>query len=251
MSRATAAGRSRSTGRVALAARLERLDWDAIARSLRERGWAKTGGPVLTSDECADLIELYADEARFRSRVDMERFRFGAGTYKYFADPLPPLVQELRVRFYPRLAAIANAWTRELGDRRLFPPALSGLRAACRKAGQTKPTPLLLSYETGGYNCLHQDLYGAIAFPLQLTCVLSRRGVDYTGGDFLLVEQRPRQQSRGESIALEQGEIIIFTVRERPVRGARGFYRAVMRHGVSRLLSGTRYSLGVIFHDAK
>ena len=247
-----AAGRGRPAGRdAALATRLQRLDWDAIGRSLHEHGWARTGAPVLTPGECADLVALYADEARFRSRVDMERFRFGVGEYKYFADPLPPLVQELRERFYPRLAPVANIWAKELGVRHHFPPALSGLRAVCRKAGQAKPTPLLLRYESGGYNCLHQDLYGKIAFPLQLTCVLSRRGADYTGGEFLLVEQRPRQQSRGDSITLEQGEIIIFTVRERPVRGARGFYRAAMRHGVSPLLSGTRYSLGVIFHDAR
>jgi len=251
MSPSAPAGRSRPAGRVALAVRLEGLDWDAIERSLRESGWAKTGGPVLTPDECADLIALYADEARFRSRVDMQRFRFGVGEYKCFADPLPPLVRELRETAYPRLAPVANAWAKALGTRRRFPQALSGLQAVCRKAGQTKPTPLLLRYETGGYNCLHQDLYGEVAFPLQLTCALSRRGADYTGGDFLLVEQRPRQQSRGESIALEQGEIIFFTVRERPVRGARGFYRTAMRHGVSRLLTGTRYSLGVIFHDAK
>ena len=246
-SHAPSAGAARS----GLAERLERLDWDAIERWLWERGWAKSGAPVLTPEECAGLVALYADEALFRSRVDMERFRFGLGEYKYFADPLPPLVQVLREGAYPRLAAVANAWSKALGEARRFPPTLRAFQAACRRAGQTKPTPLLLRYETGGYNCLHQDLYGEIAFPLQLTCVLSRRGADYTGGDFLLVEQRPRQQSRGEAIALEQGEIIIFTVRERPVRGARGYYRAAMRHGVSSLLSGTRTSLGVIFHDAK
>lgn len=246
-----AAAADRPGQATSVAARLERLDWNEVGRSLWERGWARTGTPVLAPGECADLIALYSDETRFRSRVDMERFRFGVGEYKYFAEPLPGLVRELREAAYPRLAPIANAWAKALGARSRFPKTLRGLRAVCRKAGQTKPTPLLLWYETGGYNCLHQDLYGEIAFPLQLTCVLSRRGADYTGGDFLLVEQRPRQQSRGESIALDQGEIIIFTVRERPVRGTRGFYRAAMRHGVSRLLSGTRYSLGVIFHDAK
>ena len=234
-----------------VASRLEHLDWDAIERSLRERGWAKTGVPVLTPRECAGLILLYEDDARFRSRVDMERFRFGLGEYKYFGHPLPSLVRELRARAYPRLAALANDWMEALGERRRFPSTLRGLLSVCRRARQTKPTPLLLRYETGGFNCLHQDLYGDVAFPLQLTCVLSRRGPDYTGGEFLLVEQRPRQQSRGEAITLEQGEIVIFTTRERPVRGARGHYRAVMRHGVSRLLSGTRYSLGVIFHDAR
>jgi len=247
----SAAARADTAVRSNVTARLDRLDWDALERSLWDRGWGKTERPVLTPEECSGLVSLYADDSPFRSRVDMERFRFGVGEYKYFADPLPPLVQELREGAYPRLAAVANAWAKALGARRRFPPTLRAFRAACRKAGQTKPTPLLLRYETGGYNCLHQDLYGEIAFPLQLTCVLSRRGADYTGGDFLLVEQRPRQQSRGESIALEQGEIIIFTVRERPVKGARGYYRAAMRHGVSRLLSGTRTSLGVIFHDAR
>jgi len=234
-----------------VAARLERLDWDSITDSIRTLGWAKTGGRLLTSEECATLVALYTDDTRFRSRVDMERFRFGVGEYKYFADPLPPLVQDLRAHAYPRLAAIANEWTKALGTRRRFPPTLAGLRAACRRRGQTKPTPLLLRYETGGYNCLHQDIYGDLTFPLQITCVLSRRLVDYTGGDFLLVEQRPRAQSRGEVIALEQGEIIVFTTRERPVRGVRGWHRAAVRHGISRLISGTRYALGVIFHDAK
>lgn len=236
---------------MSLAARLARLDWEAIGRSLWDRGWAKAETPLLTAEECAGLVALYADDGRFRSRVDMERFRFGVGEYKYFADPLPPLVQDLREHAYPPLAAVANGWMKALRERRRFPPTLSRLRAACRRAGQAKPTPLLLRYETGGYNCLHQDLYGEVAFPLQMTCVLSRRGLDYTGGDFLLVEQRPRQQSRGEAIALEQGEAILFTTRERPVRGARGHVRAGMRHGVSRLLSGTRFSLGIIFHDAR
>jgi len=234
-----------------LSSRLEHLDWDALGRSLRDRGWAKTDAPLLTPAECEGLIALYADEARFRSRVDMERFRFGKGEYKYFADPLPPLVRELRTRAYPPLAAIANDWMKALRLRTRFPGTHARLLAACRRRGQAKPTPLLLRYETDGYNCLHQDLYGDVTFPLQLTCVLSRRGSDYTGGDFLLVEQRPRAQSRGEAIPLEQGEIILFTTRDRPVQGARGHYRAVMRHGVSRLIAGTRYSLGVIFHDAR
>ena len=234
-----------------LAARLARLDWDAIGRSLWDRGWAKTDTPVLTPEECAGLIALYPDEALFRSRVDMERFRFGKGEYKYFADPPPPLVRELRHRAYPPLAAVANDWMKALRVRPRFPRTHARLMEACRGRGQTKPTPLLLRYETDGYNCLHQDLYGDVTFPLQLTCVLSRRGSDYTGGDFLLVEQRPRAQSRGEAIPLDQGEIIIFSTHDRPVRSARGHHRARMRHGVSRLLGGARYSLGVIFHDAR
>src|SRR6059036_2891208 len=233
-----------------IVARLADLDWSAIERSLWEVGYARTP-PVLTADECGELVAMYGDEARFRSRVDMARFRFGVGEYKYFAAPLPPLVQALREAAYPPLAAIANQWQAALGDPDLFPADLAALLRRCRKHGQTKPTPLMLRYEAGGYNCLHQDLYGDVVFPLQLTCFLSRRSVDYEGGDFLLVEQRPRAQSRGESIATEQGEIVIFPTRHRPLQGARGWYRASMRHGVSRLLRGERYTLGVIFHDAK
>ena len=230
--------------------RLAALDWSAIERSLWAHGYAKTP-PVLTPEECAEMVALYGDEARFRSRVDMARYRFGVGEYKYFAAPLPPLVESLRVHAYPPLAAIANQWEVALDTAVLHPPTLGALLARCRKKGQTKPTPLLLHYETGGYNCLHQDLYGEVVFPLQLTCFLSRRGLDYEGGDFLLVEQRPRAQSKGESIATEQGEIVFFTTRYRPVEGARGYYRAAVRHGVSRLTRGERYTLGVIFHDAK
>jgi hypothetical protein len=230
--------------------RLAALDWSALERSLWEHGYAKTP-PVLAPEECAELIGLYRDETRFRSRVDMARLRFGVGEYKYFAAPLPPLVEALRVHAYHPLAAIANQWEVALGTAVLHPPELHALLARCRKKGQTKPTPLMLHYETGGYNCLHQDLYGEVVFPLQLTCFLSRRGVDYDGGDFLLVEQRPRAQSKGESIATEQGEILLFTTRYRPVQTTRGYYRAAMRHGVSRLTRGERYTLGVIFHDAK
>lgn len=233
-----------------LAARLGTLDWQAIERSLWDRGYARTP-PLLTPEECAGLVALYPDEARFRSRIDMERYRFGVGDYQYFADPLPPLVSELRTRFYPPLAAIANRWEEALGSRRRYPPDLVRLLEVCRRAGQTKPTPLLLHYEEGGYNCLHQDLYGEVAFPLQLTGFLSRRGLDYEGGEFLLVEQRPRAQSRGEALQTEQGEVVIFTTRWRPVPGARGHFRASMRHGVSRVTRGSRYTLGIIFHNAK
>ena len=239
-----------SKGVLDIADRLAALDWAELERSLWENGHAKTP-PVLTPGECADLIALYGDESRFRSRVDMARLRFGVGEYKYFAPPLPPLVEALRVHAYPPLAAIANQWEVALGTAVLHPPTLSALLARCRKKGQTKPTPLMLHYQTGGYNCLHQDLYGEVVFPLQLTCFLSRREVDYAGGDFLLVEQRPRAQSKGESIATEQGEMLIFTTRYRPVQTPRGYYRAAMRHGVSRLTRGERYTLGVIFHDAK
>jgi hypothetical protein len=233
-----------------VATRLAGLDWTAIEESLWRHGYAKTP-PVLTPEECATLIAMYGERERFRSRVEMERFRFGVGDYQYFAAPLPPLVHDLRVHAYPPLAAIANRWEDALRTKTHHPTTLAELQEVCRRHGQTKPTPLLLHYEAGGYNCLHQDLYGDVVFPLQLTCFLSRRGVDYDGGDFLLVEQRPRAQSRGESIAPEQGEILVFATRHRPMEGARGFYRAALRHGVSTIHRGTRYTLGVIFHDAK
>jgi len=230
--------------------RIAALDWAAIEAQLWDFGYAKTPA-VLTPAECEELIALYGDETRFRSRVDMARYRFGLGDYKYFAHPLPPVVTDLRGAVYPYLAAVANRWREALGGPADYPSTLDGLLARCAEHGQTRPTPLLLHYEAGGYNCLHQDLYGDVVFPLQLTCFLSRRGADYDGGDFLLVESRPRVQSRGESIQTEQGEMVIFTTRERPVRGTRGWFRAAMRHGVSRVRRGTRYTLGVIFHDAK
>lgn len=230
--------------------RLDRLDWHAIASSLWERGYAKTPA-VLTPDECSGLIALYNDDTHFRSRINMERYQFGVGEYKYFAAPLPPLVQALRTHAYPPLAAVANRWMQALHLPERFPPHLPDFLARCRQHGQTKPTPLLLFYETGGYNCLHQDLYGEVVFPIQLACFLSRRGVDYAGGEFLLVEQRPRAQSRGAAITTEQGEMVIFTTCYRPARGARGYYRVQMRHGVSTITAGARYTLGVIFHDAK
>jgi len=233
-----------------VAARLAGLDWRALEADLWARGYAKTP-PLLTPDECAALIALYGDESRFRSRVDMAQYRFGIGEYKYFALPLPPLVETLRVHAYPPLAAIANQWEAALGTAVLHPLDHAALLARCRRCGQTKPTPLMLRYAEGGYNCLHQDLYGDVVFPLQLTCFLSRRDVDYRGGEFLLVEQRPRAQSRGEAITTEQGEIVIFTTRHRPVETVRGYYRANIRHGVSRVSAGSRYTLGVIFHDAR
>jgi hypothetical protein len=230
--------------------RLRQIEWTAVAQALNERGWATTP-PLLTAAECAQLIGLYADERRFRSRVDMARFRFGEGEYKYFANPLPPVVLDLRRQIYPKLAPIAGAWETMLGGRQQYPADLNGFLLLCAEHGQTKPTPLLLRYTAGGYNCLHQDLYGNIAFPLQLTCLLSRPGRDFTGGEFLLVEQRPRAQSAGTVVPLKQGQAVIFATRHRPAKGARGAYRVTLRHGVSRVISGERYSLGVIFHDAK
>ncbi|MGH7314091.1 MAG: 2OG-Fe(II) oxygenase [Candidatus Rokuibacteriota bacterium] len=233
-----------------IAERVAALDWTTLEDALWQWGYATTPA-LLTPAVCQALVALYSDDSRFRSRIDMERYRFGVGDYKYFAEPLPPVVADLRAQCYPPLAAVANRWEAALGSRRRYPPDLAGLLGLCRRAGQTKPTPLLLHYEVGGYNCLHQDLYGEVAFPLQLTVFLSRRGVDHEGGEFLLVEQRPRAQSRGEVIALEQGASVIFTTRWRPVAGARGHFRATMRHGVSRVTRGSRYTLGVIFHNAK
>jgi hypothetical protein len=229
--------------------RLEQLDWQMIAQQLWDFGYAKTP-PVLQPEECRELIALYTDKSRFRSRIDMARYRFGEGEYQYFAEPLPPLVQDLRHDAYPPLAGIANRWMEALGASERYPLDLSGLLARCRAQGQTKPTPLLLRYETGGYNCLHQDIYGDVVFPLQLTCFLSQQGSEYTGGEFLLLEQRPRAQSRGEVVTPAQGEILVFATRYRPVAGARGYYRVNMRHGVSRVKSGVRYTLGIIFHNA-
>ncbi|HUG37756.1 MAG TPA: 2OG-Fe(II) oxygenase, partial [Candidatus Limnocylindrales bacterium] len=193
----------------AVAARVDALDWPAIEQSLAERGFAVTG-PLLAAAECRDLIGLFGEDTRFRSRVDMARHRFGVGEYKYFADPLPPLVGALRSLVYPRLVPVANRWAAVLGERTPYPADLDGLRALCARHGQTRPTPLLLHYEAGGYNCLHQDLYGQVAFPLQLTCLLSDPDRAFEGGEFILVEQRPRQQSRAEVVPLALGEAVIF-----------------------------------------
>jgi uncharacterized protein len=232
-----------------IAERLARLDWAAIGVSLDDCGHARTPA-LLTGAECADLRALYAEDGRFRSRVDMARYRFGVGEYKYFANPLPGVVQELREHAYPQLAIVANRWEAALKTRVRHPAHLAGLATLCARRGQKKPTPLLLRYEAGGYNCLHQDIYGDVVFPIQLTVLLSEPGKDFEGGEFMLVEQRPRAQSRGSVVHLERGEAVIFTTRYRPASGARGFYRTNMRHGVSRILSGERYTLGVIFHNA-
>jgi hypothetical protein len=230
---------------------LGRLDWASVESSLWERGYAASPAPVLSADNCRDLAALFEDDARFRSRIDMARFRFGVGEYKYFANPLPPIVRELRAQLYPPLAAIANRWMEALGEQDRYPDSLSAFLDSCAARGQKKPTPLLLRYEAGGYNCLHQDIYGDVAFPLQAVVFLSRPGADYDGGEFLLVEQRPRAQSMGDVVPAQHGGLAIFTTRIRPVRGSRGFYRVQMRHGVSRVHRGVRITLGIIFHDAK
>jgi hypothetical protein len=232
------------------AQRIQRTDWNALAGQLDECGYALTQ-PLLTEQECDQLVRLYADKSAFRSRVVMSRHNFGRGEYQYFADPLPTLVEELREHFYMPLAAIANRWAARLNQAERFPATLPKFLEVCRRKQQTLPTPLMLRYETGDYNCMHQDLYGEISFPLQAACVLSRREKHYTGGEFLLTEQRPRMQTRGEAVTIEQGEFIIFANRWRPVAGTRGDYRVNIRHGVSRLKSGERYCLGLIFHNAK
>lgn len=231
--------------------KLDRLDWASLESSLWERGYSASPAPVLSPDDCRDLAALFDDDARFRSRIDMARFRFGVGEYKYFTNPLPPIVRELRAQLYPPLAAIANRWMQALGDQDRYPDSLSAFLDRCAARGQKKPTPPLLRYEAGGYNCLHQDIYGDVAFPLQAVVFLSRPGADYEGGEFLLVEQRPRAQSMGDVVPAQQGGLAIFTTRIRPVRGARGFYRVQMRHGVTRVHRGVRVTLGIIFHDAK
>jgi hypothetical protein len=229
--------------------KLARLRWSQLAAELDARGFT-TIPKLLTAVACRQLIALYDQPARFRSRVIMERHAFGLGEYQYFDHPLPPVVASLRSALYPHLAPLANAWARRLGEERRFPPTLAGLQSQCQAAGQTRPTPLLLKYESGGYNCLHQDIYGQLVFPLQLTVLLSERGADFEGGEFVLTEQRPRMQSRVEVVPLERGDAVVFAVRHRPVAGTRGDYRVAMRHGVSRLRTGRRYALGVIFHDA-
>jgi hypothetical protein len=230
---------------------LDHLDWDELHASLTSRGYATAPAPVLDVDECRELMTMYDDDRRFRSRIDMGRYRFGEGEYKYFANPLPPLVRELRQRLFPPLSIVANRWMEELGETERYPDRLQTFLERCAASGQTRPTPLLLRYEAGGYNCLHQDIYGDVAFPLQAVVFLSKPGVDHEGGEFLLVEQRPRAQSMGDIVPARQGGLAIFTTRIRPVRGSRGYYRVQMRHGVTRVHRGTRFTLGIIFHDAK
>ena len=224
------------------------IDWDRAATDLAERGFITL--PVLDAATCQRLAALYDEEKRFRSRVVMQRHNFGRGEYKYFAYPLPEPVARLRAALYPALAAIANAWRETLGESGRFPPSLDAFLDECHAAGQTRPTPLLLRYGPDDYNCLHQDLYGPLVFPLQLTVLLSAPGEDFTGGEFVLVEQRPRAQSRASVVPLKQGEAVIFPVHHRPVQGTRGSYRVTMRHGVSHVVSGARHTLGIIFHDA-
>jgi uncharacterized protein len=229
---------------------IQSLDRDRLARDLDGNG-AAVLEHLLSPHECRALTELYANDACFRSRVVMARHGFGRGEYKYFAYPLPGLIGALRAALYPELEPIANRWNDAMAIDIQYPEQHAEFLKRCHDAGQEKPTPLLLKYSEGDYNCLHQDLYGEHVFPIQVAILLSEPGTDFTGGEFVLTEQRPRMQSRAEVVSLRQGDAVAFAVHHRPVKGSRGFYRVNMRHGVSRLRSGHRYTLGIIFHDAK
>jgi hypothetical protein len=232
------------------ASRVAALDWEEAERDLDAQGCAVLKG-LLTPDECRALAALYVDDAHFRSRIVMGRHGFGRGEYKYFSYPLPDLIAELRPRLYEQLQGIANRWNQAMSIDINYPKNHAAFLKRCHDAGQGKPTPLLLQYQEGDYNCLHQDLYGEHVFPLQVAILLSEPGRDFEGGEFVLTEQRPRMQSRAEVVPLRQGDGVAFAVHHRPVAGTRGTYRVNLRHGVSRLRSGRRHTLGVIFHDAK
>ena len=233
----------------AIGARIDACDWQRLAQELDAYGCATLAG-LLAPRECTALAALYPDDGLFRSRIVMARHGFGSGEYKYFRYPLPDLIAELRAALYPRLAPIANRWNTALGSEARYPARHADFLARCHAAGQRRPTPLLLQYQAGDYNCLHQDVYGEQVFPLQATILLSAPGRDFAGGEFVLTEQRPRMQSRPEVVPLGQGDAVVFAVHQRPVQGTRGAYRVKLRHGVSRLRSGRRHTLGIIFHDA-
>jgi len=242
--------KSRASSRSAIAARVEAVDWTHIAAELDTQGCAVIE-KLLTPQQCVDLAALYPDDGHFRSRVVMARHGFGRGEYKYFDYPLPDMVAELRPSLYAQLAALANRWNEAMGIDIRYPDRHGAFLKRCHAAGQTRPTPLLLQYGEGDYNCLLQDLYGEHVFPLQVAILLSEPGWDFEGGEFVLSEQRPRMQSRAEVVPLRQGDAVVFAVHHRPVQGTRGFYRVTMRHGVSRIRAGKRFTAGVIFHDAK
>ncbi|HYW90241.1 MAG TPA: 2OG-Fe(II) oxygenase [Chloroflexota bacterium] len=233
-----------------IAGRVGAIDWPRISQDLDDRGNAVIER-LLTASECRLVAGWYANDALFRSRVVMASHGFGRGEYKYFCYPLPQLIATLRETLYPQLAPLANRWNERLAVETRYPPRLAQFLSCCHEAGQTRPTPLLLRYGPGDYNCLHQDLYGEWVFPLQLTILLSEPGEGFAGGEFVMTEQRPRMQSRAEVVPLRRGDAVVFTVHHRPVAGTRGVYRVNLRHGVSRVRSGQRHALGVIFHDAK
>jgi hypothetical protein len=229
--------------------RVESLDWNRITSDLDANGSAVLEG-LISPDDCDALTALYPDDSRFRSTVVMARHGFGRGQYKYFSYPLPDLIARLRTAIYPTLAPLANRWNRDIGIDIRYPETHAEFLARCHEAGQRKPTPLLLRYGAGDYNCLHQDIYGEHVFPLQMTVLLSEPGRDFAGGEFVITEQRPRMQSRADVVPLRKGDAVVFAVHHRPVTGARGPYRVTLRHGVSRIRSGNRHTVGIIFHDA-
>jgi hypothetical protein len=230
--------------------RVRTIDWTRVGAHLDAYGWAMLDG-ILSPEECVSLAGLYEGGGGFRNHIVMARHGFGRGEYKYFSYPLPDIVADLRTAIYPRLAPIADRWNEAMGMDVRYPAEHRDFLARCHDAGQTRPTPLLLQYGADDYNALHQDLYGEHVFPFQVAFLLSEPGRDFTGGEFVLVEQRPRMQSRAEVVPLRQGDAVVFAVSHRPVKGARGNYRVNLRHGVSRIRSGRRHTLGVIFHDAK
>ncbi|NHL69890.1 2OG-Fe(II) oxygenase [Burkholderia ambifaria] len=233
-----------------LVQRVSAVDWTAVGTELDRYGCARVQG-LLRADECTALASLYPRDALYRSRVVMARHGFGRGEYRYFAYPLPAVVDTLRTAIYPHLAPIANRWNQALGIDVRYPADHASFLERCHAAGQTRPTPLILQYGADDYNCLHQDLYGEHVFPLQVAILLSAPGRDFTGGEFVLTEQRPRMQSRAEVVPLTQGDAVIFAVHGRPVQGTRGVYRVNLRHGVSRIRTGHRHTVGIIFHDAQ
>jgi hypothetical protein len=233
-----------------LTEKITALDWSRISNELSERGHVTTG-PLLSVEDCQQLASGYDDGSQFRSRVIMARHGFGRGEYQYYSYPLPDIIQSLRGALYPPLAQVANQWNEALGAPSSFPLEHGQFQQLCHQAGQTRPTPLLLKYQQDDYNCLHQDLYGELVFPIQVAFLLSDPTRDFTGGEFVLTEQRPRMQSRVSVVPLRQGEGVIFAVNHRPQHGTRGIYRVAMRHGVSAIRSGQRFTLGVIFHDAQ
>ncbi|MEV6340897.1 2OG-Fe(II) oxygenase [Nocardia vinacea] len=234
----------------ALEERVEAQQWHDLTEEIDAYGCAQTG-PLLSPDECAEFTAMWADPGRFRSTIDMARYRFGQGTYRYFADPVPAPIMRLRRAFYRKLLPIARTWADRLGDPTPWPDDFDDWLDACHAAGQTKPTPILLRYTEGDWNALHRDLYGELVFPLQVVIGLDRPGIDHTGGEFLLVEQRPRAQSKPTVTILEQGHALVFTTRDRPTPSSRGWSRAPIRHGVSRIRSGHRHTLGLVLHDAE
>ena len=241
---------SRTRPRSPIIERVGAIDWTQVGAELDAQGCAVIE-KLLTPRQCVDIAALYPDDARFRSRIVMGRHGFGSGEYKYFSYPLPDIIAELRPALYAPLAPIANRWNAAMSIDISYPESHDAFLQRCHAAGQTRPTPLLLQYGAGDYNCLHQDLYGEHVFPLQVAILLSEPSRDFTGGEFVLTEQRPRMQSRADVVPLRQGDAVVFAVHHRPVQGTRGFYRVTMRHGVSRIRSGRRFTAGVIFHDAK